>query len=82
MEQTTINTPLNKHQLEILKLFSRDMEEEDFLEIKRLIVRYLAEKVSDEADKVWEKNNWTNEDMNELLKKHHRTRYNYKNHSF
>ena len=71
MEQTTINTPLNKHQLEILKLFSRDMEEKDFLEIKRLIVGYLAGKVSDEADKVWEKNNWTNEDMNELLKKHH-----------
>jgi len=72
MEQSTTNTPLNEHQLEILKLFARDMEEKDFLEIKRLIVGYLAEKVSDEADKIWEKKNWTNKDMDDLLKNHQR----------
>jgi len=39
-------TTLNPHQLEILKLFSRDLEENDLIEIKRLIVRYLADKVT------------------------------------
>jgi hypothetical protein len=28
---------LNPHQLEILKLFSRELEDKDFIEIKRLI---------------------------------------------
>lgn len=61
---------LNQHQLEILKLFSREMADEDLIEIKRLIVKYLAEKLTNLADEVWEKNNWTNEDMEKLLNSH------------
>ena len=30
---------LNRHQLEILKLFSRDLDDKDLIEIKRLIVQ-------------------------------------------
>lgn len=45
---------LNSHQLEILKLFSRDLDENDFIEIKRLIVRYLGDKITEMADEVWE----------------------------
>ena len=67
---------LNKNQLEILKLFSREMEEEDMVAIKRLIVRYLGEKITRMADKVWEEKGWTDEDMDRLLKEHKRTPYN------
>ena len=45
--------PLNDQQLEILKLFSRELDEEDMREIKKLIVRYLAQKVSRLADEAW-----------------------------
>ncbi|MDX2246448.1 MAG: hypothetical protein SF052_06720 [Bacteroidia bacterium] len=72
-------TSLNRQQLEILKLFSRDLEESDLIAIKRLIVKYLAEKITKMADEVWEKNNWTNEDMDNLLNTHIRTPYNPKN---
>lgn len=65
-----IQRPLNDLQLEILKLFSRDLDEQDLLAIKRLIVRYLAEKVTRMADDLWEENNWTNEDMERLLNTH------------
>lgn len=61
---------LNSHQLEILKLFSRELDDTDLIEIKRLIVRYLSEKITNMADGVWEKENWTNEDMERLLKTH------------
>jgi len=45
---------LNKNQIEILKLFSREMEEEDLIAIKKLIVKYLGEKITRMADKVWD----------------------------
>jgi hypothetical protein len=71
----SINFPLSNIQLELLKLFSRDIKENDLKEIKRLIVKYLSNKLSNEADKVWEDNNWTNEDMDKFLKTHMRTPY-------
>jgi len=39
MPATNLKSPLNSAQLEILKLFSRDLAEEDLLAIKRLIVK-------------------------------------------
>lgn len=71
--------PLNDYQLDILKLFSRKMEQEDYIAIKRMIVRYLADKITDDVDAIWEKNNWTQEDMKRLLKTHNRTPYNPEN---
>lgn len=62
-------------QLELLKLFSRDLSEEDLKAIKRLIVRYLAEKTTYLADQVWEEKGWTNEDMDQFLETHMRTPY-------
>ena len=76
MSQLNPKIPLNSHQLEILKLFSRELDEVDFIEIKRLIVKYLAEKVTKLADEVWDQKNWTNDDMESILKSHHRTPYN------
>lgn len=49
------------------------------IEIKRLIVRYLDQKITKMADDIWEKNNWTDEDMERLLKTHKRTPYNPNN---
>jgi len=70
---------LNQHQLEILKLFTRDLDDKDLIEIKRLIVKYLAKRITEMANEVWDKNNWTDEDMDRLLKTHKRTPYNPKN---
>lgn len=70
---------LNKNQIEILKLFSREMEEEDMLAIKRLIVKYLGEKITRMTDKVWEEKGWTDEDVERMLNEHERTAYNPKN---
>lgn len=79
MSQLSSNIPLNDHQLEILKLFTRELEEADLIAIKRLIVRYLANKVTKLTDEVWEQNNWTNDDMEAILNSHHRTPYDPQN---
>lgn len=73
MELSSLNGPLNATQLEILKLFSRELDEKDLVEIKRLIVRYLAEKATRLADEAWERKGWSNKDMDNLLNTHDRT---------
>jgi hypothetical protein len=45
---------LNDIQLEILKLFRHDQSEEDLKEIKSLLVTYLSDKVTREADKAFD----------------------------
>lgn len=71
----SINYPLSNMQLELLKLFSRDIEDKDLKEIKKLIVKYLSKKLGNTANKVWEEKNWTDEDMDKLLNTHMRTPY-------
>ena len=75
MSNQDFSPALNEQQLEILKLFSRELAEEDLLAIKRLIVRYLAEKATGLADQVWEEKGWTEADMERLLNEHERTPY-------
>ena len=65
---TILNKPLNNIQVELLQLYSQGVSDEDLIAIKRLIANYFAQKASDEMDKLWEENNWTNETMDEWLK--------------
>ncbi|MBS4029644.1 MAG: hypothetical protein KGZ58_13535 [Ignavibacteriales bacterium] len=66
----TLKTPFTNAQLELLKLFSRNISEEDLLEIKKQLAQYFAKKTIEEADKVWEEKGWTNKDAQRMLKKH------------
>jgi len=52
------------------------MNDEDKLAIRRLIVKYLGEKITRMADKFWEEKGWTDTDVNKLLQEHKRTKYN------
>jgi len=52
------------------------MDNEAILAIRRLKVKYLGEKITRMADKIWEEKGWTDEDMDKLLQEHKRTKYN------
>lgn len=67
--------PLSNAQLELLKLFSRDLAEKDLRDLKRLVVHFLAEKLAVEADNVWEEKKWLAKDMDRLSETHLRTPY-------
>jgi len=45
--------------LEILKLFQHDQSSEDLKEIKSLLVAYLSDKVTREADKAFDEKGYT-----------------------
>ena len=71
----SINYPLSNMQIELLKLFSRDIEESDLKDIKRLIISYLSNRLFDKTNELWDEQNLTNEDMEKLLNTHLRTPY-------
>ncbi len=62
----TLQTPLNKAQLELLKLFSKIKTEEELNELKDLLVNHYAQKLMDRVDKIWEERDYTEEDMERL----------------
>lgn len=68
--ETTVKQPLTPLQLELLKIFSRDITERDLLEIKKLLVQYFAQKAMDLADEVWEKKNWAEKNEVQFLNEH------------
>lgn len=67
--------PFSNLQMELLKLFDRQLSESDLLEIKFMLSKHFLEKAMEEADKVWIKNNWSADDAVRLSEEHHRTPY-------
>ncbi|NJK83254.1 MAG: hypothetical protein HC912_04995 [Saprospiraceae bacterium] len=51
----------------MLKLYSLKLPEQDLLAIKRLIARYFSDKASDEMDRLWEENNWSEDTIENWL---------------
>jgi hypothetical protein len=64
--EETLQTPLNKAQLELLRLFSRVKSEEELLDIKRMVTQYYAERVKKEVNKAWEERGYTQEDLDRM----------------
>jgi hypothetical protein len=74
MTTEILSTPLNESQLYLLQLMSK-MDEQDLIEVKKMVKKYLAEKLTRLADEAWERNGWTAEDEQRLLNTHMRTPY-------
>lgn len=66
---------LSNLQLELLKLYSTGVSEEDLLNIRRLMVQYFADKITRQMDELIAENEWSPEDMQAWAKAHIRTPY-------
>lgn len=55
------STKLTNLQLELLKLFGRNVSEDELLDIKKLIGKYFAEKGIERADKIAGEKGYTTE---------------------
>lgn len=62
-----IDKPLTNLQIELLKLYSMELSEEQLLEVKRLLANYFAEQASDEMDRLWEERGWSDDTMEQWL---------------
>ncbi len=62
-----ITAPLSNIQLEILKLFSTDLDKQELKELKDQLSEFYAKKSIENADRVWKEKQLTNEDMDKWL---------------
>lgn len=62
-----LSLPLSNVQLELLKLYSTDLSEDDLKELKSLLAHFYAKKSIKLANQVWDEKGLSDEDMDKLL---------------
>lgn len=65
--QAIPKTKFTNLQEELLQLYARQVSEEDLKNIRELIGAYFAGRLTSLADASWEKNGWTQQDMDNIL---------------
>ena len=53
-------------QLELLKVFSRQVSDDDVKATRKMLVNYFAKKAMNLADEAWERNGWMERDTMKL----------------
>lgn len=68
--------PLTNLQVELLKSFNFEIDEDQLREIKQMLVDYFAKKVTDGVDELFEDKGWDDGKLEEWSEEHMRTPYN------
>jgi hypothetical protein len=64
---STLNYPLSNIQVELMKLFSTNLSDNDLIELKDLLAKFYAEKAIAKADQIWDTKGLSNDDMEKWL---------------
>ncbi len=63
----TIAQPLTNAQLEILKTFSHELDENGLIELRKTLAEFFAKRTTEAANKAWDEKGWTDQDVDRLL---------------
>lgn len=66
---------LTNLQLELLQTFSYSLPDEQLIEIRQLLAQYFLDKADAEMDRLWDKNGWNENTIDDWAKGHERTPY-------
>ena len=69
MVDLKMNPPLTNLQAELLKLFARQIPDEQLEELKNVIARFLLDKARDKADKIWDERGYDETTIDKMLAK-------------
>ena len=64
---SVVNYPLSNVQIELMKLFSTNLSDEELMELKDMLAKFYADKATSQADTIWNKRGLSNEDMDKWL---------------
>ncbi|NUO02248.1 MAG: hypothetical protein HUU01_16715 [Saprospiraceae bacterium] len=67
--------PLSNLQLELLKLYSTDVSDNQLLEIKKLLADYFSQQIDEDLTALWNKNEWDERTIEEWRNERLRTPY-------
>ncbi|MCB0097904.1 MAG: hypothetical protein KDE46_19360 [Caldilineaceae bacterium] len=62
-----IQQPFTNVQLELLRTFAHNLNEEELLQLRKLLAEFFAQRAIDAANHAWDERGWTNEDVDRLL---------------
>lgn len=65
---SSIQPPLSNIQAELLKLFIANIPDNDLLELKKIMAKFLLEKARNNADRIWDDKGYTDEQLQQILK--------------
>jgi hypothetical protein len=71
---TAIQFPLNDVQVTLLKL-TDNLSDNELKTLKKLIIAFKAQRLSELIDNVWDEKGWSEEMMQQFLNTHMRTPY-------
>ena len=58
---------LSNTQLELLKIFSYDLPEEELKDLKKVLINFFAQRIRKRTSEIWEERDYTSETMKEWL---------------
>jgi hypothetical protein len=73
-----LETPFNPIQLELLRLFSIGVSDNELMELKQILIDFKFRRISQMAERISQEKGWTLEDIENLSKQHRRTPYHSK----
>ncbi|MFN4257157.1 MAG: hypothetical protein ACK4Q5_19325 [Saprospiraceae bacterium] len=65
--QLALPQPFTNVQLELLKVFAHHVSDNDLQELRMHLAQFFAQRAIAAADAAWEKNGWTDADVDRLL---------------
>ena len=65
--QTIVNHRLSNVRLEILKAFSHQLSEGDLMEFRKTLALFFAQRLMQQADKVWTEKKWNDAEVDKML---------------
>jgi hypothetical protein len=67
MELLKIKQPLTNVQLELLKIFSHQLSDNELVDLKKILVSFFSKRLIKEADRVWEEKGWDEQEVEKIL---------------
>ena len=62
-----VQPPLTNVQAELLKVFSRQIPDEDLLELRQVMAKFLLQKARQRADSIWEQKGYDDNTVSHFL---------------
>ena len=70
-----LKQPFSNVQLELLKVFAHQVSDSDLEELRLVLAEFFSKKAVEAADSAWDRNEWTENDVQRLLNTKLRTPY-------
>lgn len=65
----------NRAQREVLNVVSTLQSEEDLKDLRRVLVKFMNERLQRETERLWESGEWSQEKLDKMAREHLRTPY-------